>query len=204
MRPLTSLITVLCWLIATAAFAQAPAPAPTQRIRGDVVALDGFNLQVRSRTGELMTVKLADNYTVNAVVKIGIDRIVPGSYVGTASLPQPDGTLKALEVLVFPEARRGSSEGHFPWDLQPGSMMTNATVAEIVAADKSRHITLKYKDGEKSVVVPADAPIVTFEPGDRAMLVPGAHVMFGAAKQPDGTFTAGSVNVGKDGLVPPM
>jgi len=204
MRPVTVLASLLCWCIAATAFAQTPAAAPAQRIRGDVVAVDGLNLQVRSRTGELMSVKLADNYTVTAVVRIGIERIVPGSYVGTASLPQSDGTLKSLEVLLFPEARRGSSEGHFPWDLQPGSMMTNATVAEVVAADKSRRLTLKYKDGVQSIIVPADAPIVTFEPGDRAMLVPGAHVMFGAAKQPDGTFTAGSVNVGKDGLVPPM
>ena len=204
MRPITVLASALCWCIAVATFAQTPAASPAQRIRGDVVAVDGVNMQVRSRTGELMNVKLADNYTVTAVVKIGIERIVPGSYVGTASLPQSDGTLKSLEVLLFPEARRGSNEGHYPWDLQPGSMMTNATVAEVVTVDKARRLTLKYKDGQQSIVVPADAPIVTFEPGDRAMLVPGAHVMFGAAKQPDGTFTAGSVNVGKDGLVPPM
>ena len=204
MRPLTALANALIWCVATTAIAQAPAAAPAQRIRGDVVAVDGLNLQVRSRTGELVAVKLAENYTVTAVVRIGIDRIVPGAYVGTATLPQADGTHKSLEVLLFPEARRGSSEGHFPWDLQPGSMMTNATVAEVVAVDLSRRLTLKYKDGEKTIVVPPDAPIVTFEPGDRAMLVPGAHVMFGAAKQPDGTFSAGSVNVGKDGLVPPM
>jgi hypothetical protein len=204
MHPVAAFASVLFWSIAAVAFAQAPAAAPTQRIRGDVVAVDGINLQVRSRTGELVAVKLADNYTVNAVVRIGIDRIVPGSYVGTASLPQSDGSLQSLEVLLFPEARRGTSEGHFAWDLQPGSMMTNATVAEVVAADKSRRLTLKYKDGVQSIVVPADAPIVTFEPGDRALLVPGAHVMFGAAKQPDGTFTAGSINVGKDGLIPPM
>jgi hypothetical protein len=204
MQPVAAFASVLFWSIAAVAFAQAPAAAPTQRIRGDVVAVDGINLQVRSRTGELVAVKLADNYTVNAVVRIGIDRIVPGSYVGTASLPQSDGSLQSLEVLLFPEARRGTSEGHFAWDLQPGSMMTNATVAEVVEADKSRRLTLKYKDGVQSIVVPADAPIVTFEPGDRALLVPGAHVMFGAAKQPDGTFTAGSINVGKDGLIPPM
>jgi hypothetical protein len=199
-RRVTLLALVACSCIATTAIAQAPA----QRIRGDVVAVDGLDLQVRSRTGELLSVKLAENYTVNAVVRIGIDRIAAGTYVGTASLPQADGTLKSLEVLVFPEARRGTSEGHFPWDLQPGSMMTNATVAEVVSLDQARRLTLKYKDGEKTVVVPVDAPIVTFEPGDRAMLVPGAHVMFGAAKQPDGTFSAASVNVGKDGLVPPM
>ena len=117
---------------------------------------------------------------------------------------EADGTQRAIEVLLFPEARRGSGEGHYPWDVQPGSMMTNATVADVVTVDQARRMTLKYKDGEKTIVVPADAPIVTFEPGDRAMLKPGAHVMFGAAKQPDGSLTASGVSVGKDGLVPPM
>ena len=193
---------LLCCL-AGAVFAQAPA-APTQRIRGDIVELDGLNLQLRSRTGEALTVKLAENYTVTAVVKIGVERITPGAFVGAASMPQPDGTQAALEVLLFPEARRGSGEGHYPWDLQPGSMMTNATVADVVSMDKGRRMTLKYKDGEQVVVVPAEAPIVTFEPGDRAMLKPGAHVIVTATKQPDGSLTAGGVAAGKDGLVPPM
>jgi hypothetical protein len=141
---------------------------------------------------------------VTAVAKIGIERITPGAFVGAASMPQPDGTHAALEVLLFPEARRGSGEGHYPWDLQPGSMMTNATVADVASVEKGRRMTLKYKDGEQVVVVPPDAPIVTFEPGDRAMLKAGAHVIVTATKQPDGTLTAGGVAVGKDGLVPPM
>jgi len=194
---------VLLQFVASAAFAQAPA-APTQRIRGDVIAVDGAALKVRSRSGEVVDVKLADNYTVTAVVRIGMDRVVPGAFIGTASMPQPDGTQKSLEVLVFPESRRGSGEGHYPWDLQPGSMMTNATVAEVTKVDQGQRLTLKYKDGEEVIVVPPGTPVVTFEPGDRGMLVPGAHVMFGATKQADGTFTAAGVNVGKEGLVPPM
>jgi hypothetical protein len=194
---------LLCCVAGTA-LAQAPAAAPTQRIRGDVVAVDGLNLQVRSRTGETLNIKLAENYTVTAVVKIGVDRIVPGTFVGTATMPQADGTQRAIEVLLFPEARRGSGEGHYPWDVQPGSMMTNATVADVVTVDQARRMTLKYKDGEKTIVVPPDAPIVTFEPGDRAMLAPGAHILVTAAKQPDGSLTASGVAVGKDGLVPPM
>ena len=178
--------------------------APTQRIRGDVIALDGLNLQVKSRAGETLGVKLAESYTVTAVAKIGIERVVPGSYVGVASMPQPDGTQRAIEVLLFPEARRGSGEGHYPWDLQPGSMMTNATVADVVSVDKDRKLTLKYKDGEKIIVVPPEAPIVTFEPGERAMLKPGAHIIVTATKQADGMLTAAGVAVGKDGLVPPM
>jgi RNase P/RNase MRP subunit p29 len=182
----------------------AHAQAPAQRIRGDVVALDGNTLQVKSRTGEALTVKLADNFTVSAVAKRDLAAVVPGLFIGTATMTKPDGTLEALEVLIFPDAARGSNEGHYPWDLQPGSMMTNATVADVVAVDTARKMTLKYKDGENVVIVPPGAPVVTFEPGDRAMLVPGAHVMFGANKQPDGTLTAARVNVGKDGLVPPM
>lgn len=178
--------------------------APTQRIRGDVVALDGLNLQLKSRTGEMFTVKLADNYAVNAVVKTDINNIAPGTYVGVASMPQPDGALKALEVLVFPESRRGTGEGHYGWDLQPGSMMTNATVAAVASIDQSRKMTLKYKDGEQTIFVPPATPVVTFEPGDRAMLVPGAHVFVNAAKQPDGSLSAGGVAVGKNGLTPPM
>jgi len=204
MRSFALTCCLLSFLFATNSVAQAPGAAPTQRIRGDVAALDGLNLQVKSRTGELLTVKLAENYTVTAVAKIDIKQIVPGTYVGAASMPQPDGTQKALEVLLFPEARRGSGEGHYPWDLQPGSMMTNATVADIVTVDKNHRMTLKYKGGEKVVVVPPDVPLVTFEPGDRAMLKPGAHIIVTATKQPDGTLTAGGVAVGKDGLVPPM
>ena len=202
MRITAAACLLLLWL-AGATLAQAPA-APTQRIRGDVVAVEGLDLKLRSRSGEAVSVKLAENYTVTAVVKIAIDRITTGAFVGAASMPQPDGTQTALEVLLFPEARRGSGEGHYPWDLQPGSMMTNATVAEVVSIEKGRRMTLRYKDGEKIVLVPPQAPIVTFEPGDRTMLKPGAHVIVTAAKQPDGTLTAGGVAVGKDGLVPPM
>jgi len=195
----------VCLLLFTCGSVLAQAPAPTQRIRGDVVALDGLSLQVKSRSGEMLAIKLADNYVVTAVVKIDATAIKPGTFVGTASMPQPDGTLTSLEVLVFPESMRGSNEGHYPWDLRPGSMMTNATVAEVVSAGQgARRMTLKYKDGEKSIVVPEDVPIVTFEPGEKSMLVPGAHILFTATKQPDGSLTAARVAVGKNGLVPPM
>jgi len=104
----------------------------------------------------------------------------------------------------LPETARGSGEGHYPWDLQPGSMMTNATVAEIVDIDQARRMTLKYKDGEKTIIVPTGAPIVTLEPGERGMLVRGAHIIVSATQRPDGALTASRVTVGKNGLVPPM
>jgi hypothetical protein len=193
-------------LVCLCATALAQTPPPTQRIRGDVVALDGVHLQVRSRSGETFAVTLTDTYVVSAVVKVDLAAIKPGAFVGAASMPQADGTLTALEVLVFPEAMRGTGEGHYAWDLKPGSMMTNATVTNVgtVTQASGRLVTLKYKDGEKTIVVPEDAPVVTFEPGDRAMLVPGAHILLTAARQPDGSLTAARVAVGKNGLVPPM
>ena len=194
-----------CLLLLLCASALAQTPAPTQRIRGDVIAIDGSNLQVKARNGETLSIKLADNYVVTAVVKIDMTAIKPGAFIGTATVPQPDGTLTSLEVLVFPESMRGSNEGHYPWDLKPGSMMTNATIADVASAGQGgRRVTLKYKDGEKSIVVPEDVPIVTFEPGDKAMLVPGAHILVTATRQPDGSLTAARVAVGKNGLVPPM
>ena len=196
-------VLVLALLVPFAATAWAQ--ASTQRIRGDVVAIEGQKLQVRSRSGEMVAIDLADRYTVTSVVRIAPEAITPGSFVGTAALPQPDGTERALEVLVFPESGRGSGEGHYAWDLQPGSMMTNATVAKVVDIDNNaRRMTLKYKDGENVVTVPPNIPIVTFEPGGRELLRPGAHVMFSATVRPDGSLTATRVSVGKDGLVPPM
>jgi hypothetical protein len=194
-----------CLLLFACASALAQVPATTQRIRGDVVALDGFNLQVKSRSGERLAVKLADNYVVTAVVKLDTTAIKLGAFVGTATMPQADGSLTSLEVLVFPESMRGSNEGHYPWDLKPGSMMTNATVADVaIAGQGGRRMTLKYKDGEKTIIVPEDVPIVTFEAGDKAMLVPGAHILLTATRQADGSLAASRVAVGKDGLVPPM
>jgi len=193
------LFVVACLLCATS-FAQ---PA-TRRIRGEITGIDGLALHVRTRLGENVTIALDEKYGVNGVVKTDVAMIKPGTYVGTATLPQPDGTQRALEVLVLPETARGSNEGHYPWDLQPGSMMTNATVAEIVRIDPEHRMTLRYKDGEKVVIVPADAPIVTFEPGERDLVKVGAHVIITATVRPDGTLSASRITVGKNGLVPPM
>jgi hypothetical protein len=171
-----------------------------------VIALDGKNLQVKSRSGETLAIKLADNYAVSAVVPIDRSAIQPGVFIGAATMPQPDGTLSALEVVVFPEAARGSGEGHYAWDLKPGSMMTNATITNVavVTGAGDRRMTVKYKDGEKTILVPDAVPVVTFEPGEQALLVPGAHVLLTATRQPDGGLSAARVLVGKNGLVPPM
>jgi len=193
-------VVALASLLCVQSFAQPAA----RRVRGEVTAIDGLKLQVLTRNGEAIAIDLDDKYTVTGIAKIDLASIKRGSYVGTATMPQPDGTERALEVLVFPESGRGSGEGHYPWDLQPGSMMTNATVAQIVAVGKDRRMTLKYKDGETVVFVPRNVPIVTFEPADRAMLKTGAHLMLSATPRPDGSLTAARVFVGKDGIVPPM
>ena len=174
--------------------------AATKRIRGEIVAIEGTKLQVRTREGPIADIDLDDKYAVTAIVRIEPSAIARGSFVGTASMPEADGTLRALEVLVFPESARGSGEGPYPWD----SMMTNATVAEVVDVGGGRRMTLRYKDGEKVVTVPPAAPVVTFQPGSREMVVPGAHVMLSATVRPDGTLAATRMSIGKDGLVPPM
>src|SRR5262249_13773871 len=129
-------------LIVAPSFAQQP---PVERIRGRIESVNGNMLMVKSREGRSLMISMADNFAVSAVVPITLDKIQPGSYVGAASMPQADGSLKALEVLVFPEAARGSGEGHYPWDLQPQSMMTNATVAEVAAKPQGRELSLNYK-----------------------------------------------------------
>jgi hypothetical protein len=197
-RMLTFLLALL--LGSGAAFAQ---PSPTQRLRGTVESFDGQRLVMKERSGETLSLALADNFSVNEVLAIELSAIQPNSFVGIASLPQADGSLRALEVLVFPEAARGSGEGHYPWDLQPGSMMTNATVADVAAVAQGRQLRLRYKDGEKTVSVPAEVPVVTFKPGDKALLIPGAKVMV-TAQLRDGKPTAMRALAGRNGFTPPM
>ena len=184
---------------ASAAWAQSP---PT-RVRGKIERLDGPTLTVKSREGADVTIRLADNLSVSGVTKAALTDIKPGTYVGIAALPQAGGALRAVEVLVFPEAMRGTAEGHGPWDLLPESTMTNATVAESVDRVQGRALTLKYKDGERTITVPPEAPIVTLVPGDRSELKPGAAVYIPAARQPDGSLQASRVLVGRD-IAPPM
>lgn len=199
-----AVLRILLLVAVAAGFAGTAAAQTPMRVRGTVEALDGAILTVKSREGADLKIKLADNYAVAVVVATDLAGIKPGAFIGTASMKQPDGSLVALEVLVFPEAMRGTGEGHYPWDLQPESMMTNATVATLAENPKGREMTLTYKGESNKVIVPAGVPIVTFEPGDKAMLKPGAKVFVGAQKQADGSLTAARVNVGKDGLTPPM
>lgn len=193
------------------ALAQSPTPAnPTVRLRATIEKIDATSLTVRERSGEVITLVRPAAMDVSEVFPLALADIKPGSYIGTAAMPQADGSQLALEVVVFPEAARGTGEGHRPWDLRPESTMTNATVADLAAAPTSvpggQKLTLKYKDGEKTVIVPPDAPVVSFKPGkadENALLVPGAKVMITAQEQ-GGKPTALRVIVGRNGFAPPM
>ena len=182
-----------------------PAWAQTtpQRIRGTVKSLTDNTLVVTTREGPDVTIALAPTYTVAAVVPAKLSDAKPGTYIGTAATG-PKDKLRAVEVLIFPEAMKGSGEGHYPWDLLPESTMTNATIESEVTGTDGRELTVVAKGEKLKVTVPPDAPIVTFEPGDKAMLTPGAKVFIGAQKAADGTLTAARVNAGKDGMTPPM
>ena len=184
------------------AWAQQP---PAVRIRGTIEAVDGPLLAVKSREGTDLKVRVTDNVAVFGVANIAMSEIKQGSYIGVSAMPEPDGTQKALAVHIFPEAQRGAAEGFRPWDLRPNSTMTNATVATTVAGTDGHDILVKYKDGEKKVVVPPGTPIVTFLAGDKSELKPGAKIIiFGATRKDDGTLEANRVNVGRDGITPPM
>ena len=174
------------------------------RVRGTIERVDGGTYVVKSRDGKEIKLKLAPKGGVSAVIAATLADVKPGRYIGVAALPQADGSQKALEVTIFPEALRGLAEGFRPWDLQPKSTMTNANVEVIVAAKDGQVLTLKYKDGEKKIVVPPGIPIVTYAPADASELKPGAKIFVGAAKQlPDGTFETSRISVGR-GVAPPM
>ncbi|MCS4510482.1 hypothetical protein [Xylophilus ampelinus] len=180
------------------------------RLRGTLVRVDAGTLTLKERGGEVVTLARAPAMPISEVYPIQMSAIRPGSFIGTAALPQPDGTQKALEVVVFPEAARGTGEGHYQWDLMPESTMTNATVSGKAAAPKTvpggQQLVLQYKGGEKTVIVPADVPVVSLKPGnadEKALLVPGAKVLVHAQLK-DGQPVALRVNVGRNGFAPPM
>lgn len=189
-------------VLASVALAQQP---PTVRIRGTIQSVDGPMLMIKTREGTDVKVKMTDNMSVIGIAKTSLSEIKQGSYIGVSAMPQPDGSQKALAVHIFPEAMRGAAEGFKPWDLRPNSTMTNATVAETVAGVDGQVIQVKYKDGEKKVVVPPDAAIVAFVSGDKSEVKPGAKIIiFGAMKKDDGSLETNRIGVGRDGIAPPM
>jgi hypothetical protein len=191
-------------LATSASFAQQP--PPPVRVRGTVEAFDGTVMTVKSRDGQTTyKIKPTGNVAVRGIVKASLADIKDNSFIGVTGMPQADGSQKAVEIHIFPEPMRGTGEGHRPWDLAPNSTMTNATVAQMVKAVDGDVITLKYKDGEKKIVVTPQTEIVTYVPGSKDELKPGAKIFIaGAAKKEDGTLEAASISVGRDGVTPPM
>ena len=188
---------------ATAALAQAP--ADTVRVRGTVQSVDGSTLTVKSRDGADLTIKLADNAVIRTVTGKTVADVKQGLFVGITAMPQPDGTQKAVEIHIFPEAARGTGEGHRPWDLMPGSTMTNATIDSEVAISDGQKLVLKYKDGDKTFIVPDNIKVVMFAPSTAADVKPGAKIFIVAAKKlPDGTLEAPGATVSAGGVDPPM
>jgi hypothetical protein len=228
MRPVRSAVSLAAALAAAAVAAQQPAApaAQEEHVRGVIASVSGDTLTVKGRDGRARTLTLQEKTRVSLASKASLDAVKQGGYVGVTAVEQPGGTLRAVEVHVFPESARGAGEGHRPWDLKPGSSMTNAMVSGVEAskgkgsagssmtnatvsgaqgaAGGGKRLELTYKDGKKTVEVPPSAPVVALEPADRSALKPGQHVFAAGARQPDGAVAVDRMVAGKDGVVPPM
>jgi hypothetical protein len=199
LRILATIALAIGWVAPMALAQDAPV-----RVRGTIDRVEGDTYIVKLRGGGEVKVTLAEKAMVVALIKASLTDIKPGSYVGVAGMPQADGSQRALEVHIFPEAMRGTGDGHRGWDLQQSSTMTNGTVEQSAASSDGQVLTLKYKDGEKKIVVPSDTPIVVYVPGEISELKAGAPIFISAAtKQPDGTLKTPRVNIGR-GVAPPM
>jgi hypothetical protein len=194
---------LLAGIALLAAFAAVPALAQQpQRVRGTIENVDGASIVVKQGEGQNVTVKLADNVQVFGVVPATLTDVKAGDYVGVGAMPQPDGSQKAIQVMIFAESQRGTGEGFRPWD-RPGSTMTNGTVDTTVASVSGQALTVKYKDGEQKITISPDATIRAYVVGDKSELKPGAHIaIVRADKAPDGTLSTARVNVGRSGVVP--
>ena len=179
------------------------APSPT-RVRGTIEGVDGDVIAVKSRSGEDIRLRMASDMRLVGITKISLSDIKVGSFIGTTTVPGPDGGNNAVEVHVFPEEMRGTGEGSRPFDLRPNATMTNATVADSVVSNDGHTLLVKYKDGEKKVVVSPDTPVVTYVHADKSELRAGAKVIAFFKKLPDGSFEANRISVGLNGLTPPM
>ena len=177
----------------------------TVRVRGTIESVDGMAYAVKTRNGESVKVVLADKPLFVAMAKASMADIKPGMFVGSTAMPEPDGSLRAVEVHIFPEAMRGTGEGHRPWDLAPQATMTNANVETAVTGVGGQTLTVKYKGGEKTLKVTPETAVVTYAPGDRTEVKAGTRIFIAAAeKKTDGTLQAVRITYGKDGLTPPM
>jgi hypothetical protein len=178
--------------------------APPTRIRGTITSVEGPVMSVTSREGEKLAITLNEPLAVLTVKPVELVSIAPGSYIGVATRTGTGGSLNAIEVLVFPESMRGAGEGHYAWDLEPGSMMTNGTVNGVMEASAGRDLNVSYKGESKKITVAPGAPVVTFAAAERADVKAGAPVFLSATKDAEGKFAASRVVVGTNGVAPPM
>jgi hypothetical protein len=199
-RPLAAVAMVT----ASTLYAIAQQPPTSSRVRGTIEAVDGDTLAVKSRGGEDIRLHMTGDINVVGISKISLADVKVGSFIGTTTVPGLDGSQNAVEVHVFPEAMRGTGEGSRPYDLRPNSTMTNATVADSVVGNDGHTLMIKYRGGEKKVVVSPETPVVTYVPADKSDLKPGARVIALTRKLPDGSLETSRVSVGRDGLTPPM
>jgi hypothetical protein len=177
----------------------------TVRIRGTIERVEGPAYVVRNRDGAELKLTVTDSPLFVAIVKSTMADIKPGMFVGSTGLTQPDGSQKAIEVHIFPESMRGTGEGHYDWDLKPHTKMTNANVEQTVAGVEGQTLSVKYKDGEKKLLVTPETAVVSYVVGNKDDLKPGTRIFVAAAKkQPDGSLQTARITYGKDGLTPPM
>jgi opacity protein-like surface antigen len=201
---LFSLVATSALLVAGSSTALAADAADKVHVRGTVVALTGDQLQVKSREGKAVTVKLKEGWKLSSVAKASVSDIKAGDYVGIASMPKSEGGDGALEVLILPPQLKGLGEGNYSWDLKPHSSMTNATVADAVKSVDGSTVTVNYQGQEKKIAVRDGTPVVTLAPATTADVTAGAVVFIPAEKGADGSLVSNQVIVGKNGVVPPM
>lgn len=197
--------TIAAAIFVTTCLALPASAQETLRIRGTIESVDGAVYLVKNRDGAEVKLTVIDPHLYVGIVKSTMADIKPGQFVGATGVTQPDGSQKAIEVHIFPESMRGTGEGHYDWDLKPNTKMTNANVEQTVGGVEGPVLTVKYKDGEKKVLVTPETQVVSYVVGDKSDLKPGIKIFVGGAKKgADGTWTTPRVTYGKDGLTPPM
>ncbi|MDO8988442.1 MAG: hypothetical protein Q7U91_02295 [Sideroxyarcus sp.] len=180
-------------------------PQTSVRVRGAVTGFDGNELQVKTRAGKDVKLHVSDDTKISLLYPVAMSEVKQGTFVGVTAIKEgPGAPWQAREVHVFSEAQRGTGEGHYDWDLEPGSSMTNANVDAIVDTNNGKELSLSYKGGRQKIVVPRDVPIVAFKPGEISLLKPGAQIFCIAQQAADGSLSALRISVGSDGMKPPM
>jgi hypothetical protein len=199
MKSILPAITALALVMPLASIAQAPPGVA----RGVIVSVDNNTLTLKPADGTTVTITLAKDWTVTLLKPVDVEAIQPGSFIGTAEIPQKNGTGRSLEVHVFPPGVK-AGEGHYGWDLRKSSMMTNGTVGKVTAGAKGRELDVTYPNGERKITVPRGVPIVQFTDGDRSLIKPGIPAFLIVVKTPSGGLASNGIAIGENGAKPPM